>query len=249
MAAAISSELRQLADQARPVALAQEQALPVAPALGDLLPGGGLRRGAPVAVRGEAALSLALALVATASATGSWVAAMGLPSLGLAAAAELGIALEHLVLVREPPPPAWAAVASALVGAFDVVLLGPIGRARAGEVRRLVARARERGSVLVQVEVGPAPGAGRGDDLLGPEVRLATVADRWVGLGEGFGRLRARHVVVEATGRRAAARPRRVERWFAPDALDEGRVVVTADPPDWLPGATITSLDDHRAAG
>ena len=71
-----------------------------------LLPGGGLRRGATVSVTAAAgvggATSLALALVAEASRAGSWVAAVGLPSLGLVAADELGVALERLVLVAAP---------------------------------------------------------------------------------------------------------------------------------------------------
>src|SRR5918993_940204 len=103
--------------------LADERLLPVVPALQPLLPGGGLRRGTPVAVTRSAAL--ALALVAGASAAGSWVAAVGLPDLGILAAAETGIALERLALVPTPgsagpgspprpaaPPPASAGPSS-----------------------------------------------------------------------------------------------------------------------------------------
>src|SRR4029453_14259220 len=72
--------------------LADERLLPVVPVLQPLLPGHGLRRGTTVAVAGSAAL--ALALVAGASAAGSWVAAVGLPDLGIVAAAEAGVALE-----------------------------------------------------------------------------------------------------------------------------------------------------------
>src|SRR5918994_1936737 len=70
--------------------LADERLLPVVPALQPLLPSGGLRRGTTVAVTSSAAL--ALALVAGASAAGSWVAAVGLPDLGIVAAVETGIA-------------------------------------------------------------------------------------------------------------------------------------------------------------
>ena len=92
-----------LAERVRPVTLAREQRLPVLGPLEPLLPDGGLRRGITVSV-GSApgiggATSLALALAAGPSISGSWVAAVGVPSLGLAAAAELGIDLERFVLV------------------------------------------------------------------------------------------------------------------------------------------------------
>ena len=101
--------------------LAGERLLPVVPALQALLPGRGLRRGSTVAVNRSAAL--ALALVAGASAAGSWVAAVGLPDLGMVAAAEVGIDLERLALVPAPGARAWPAVVAALLDAVDVVLV------------------------------------------------------------------------------------------------------------------------------
>src|SRR6266511_2718970 len=67
--------LEDLAQRVRPVTLAGEQLLPVPRALEPLLPDRGLRRGGTVAVDGS--LALALALVAGASAAGSWVVAQG----------------------------------------------------------------------------------------------------------------------------------------------------------------------------
>jgi hypothetical protein len=101
--------------------LADERLLPVVPALRPLLPGQGLRRGTTVAVSRSAAL--ALALVAAASAAGSWVAAVGLPDLGIVAAAESGIALERLALVPVPGARVWPTVVAALLDAVDVVLV------------------------------------------------------------------------------------------------------------------------------
>src|SRR5919201_5507061 len=98
--------------------LAAERLLPVLPALRPLLPGQGLRRGTTVVVARSAAL--ALALVAGASAAGSWVAAVGLPDLGIVAAAETGIALERLALVPEPGARDWAVVVAAFLDAVDV---------------------------------------------------------------------------------------------------------------------------------
>src|SRR5262249_38820437 len=113
--------LERAARVARPVSLAGTQGLPVLDALTPLLPDAGLRGGAGVAGGGVAATARALALAAGPSAAGSWVAVVGVPSLGLAAAGELGVALDRLVLVAPPAPGEWATVAATLVDAFDVV--------------------------------------------------------------------------------------------------------------------------------
>lgn len=183
--------------------LSRSQQLSVVPALAHLLPGGALQRGTVVGVGGSAgATSLALALAAGASRTGSWTAAVGFPSLGLVAAAELGIDLARFALVPQPGRQ-WATVAAALLDALDVVLVHPPGRVRSPDARRLTARARERGAVLVV----------HGDRETWPEtpsVRLVAAGVEWQGMGEGFGHLRERRIDVVATGRGAAARERRV---------------------------------------
>jgi hypothetical protein len=202
------TRLAEVAERARPVALAREQVLPVLPPLEVVLPGG-LRRGTTVGV--GASTSLALAVLAGPVQDGSWIAAVGVSSLGLAAASELGVSLDRLVLVAAPPADAWATVVATLVDAFDAVLVRPHRPAKATDARRLAARARERGAVLVVLD-----GHGRDDRAWpeAPEVRMAITASEWVGLGAGHGHLRARRVVVEADGRRAHARPRRAELWL-----------------------------------
>jgi hypothetical protein len=199
------------AEVARPVALAGERLLPVLPALAPLLPEPGLRRGAVVTVGAASgcggATSLALALVAGASAAGSWCAAVGAPSLGLAAAAELGIALGRFPLVASPPPGVWATVVAALLDAFDAVLAWPPASLRPAEGRRLVARARERGAVLVLC-------GERARAVEGVALRLTVVSADWVGLGAGYGHLTGRIVEVVATGRGAASRERRARLWL-----------------------------------
>ena len=199
----------------QPTTLAREQRLPVLPALTSLVPGAGLRRGSTLSVDGPAATSLALAAAAGPSQDGAWVAVVGFSSLGLLAAAELGIALDRLVLVADPSGDddhdAWPSVVAALVDAFEVVLVHASHRVRAADGRRLVARTRERGAVLVQV------GGHRPTGAMWPEgadVTLDVVDAAWEGLGEGHGHLRARRVTVEAGGRREAARPRRAELWL-----------------------------------
>jgi hypothetical protein len=195
----------ELREVARPVSLARERTLPVLSALEPLLPEGGLRRGAALAVSGGT--SLALALLAGPSAAGSWCAAVGLPSLGLVAAAEVGVVLERFPLVAWPRSD-WPAVTAALLDALDVVLLCPPSHVRAADARRLRARTRERGAVLVTT----------GASIPDADVRLAMTAGEWEGLGRGHGHLRARRVEVVATGRGAAARERRSSLWLpAPD--------------------------------
>jgi hypothetical protein len=196
--------LEQVAGQVRPVALAGERLVPVLPALRSLLPEGGLRRGSVVAVGGST--SLALALAAGASAAGSWCAAVGVgrPPLGPRAASELGVVLERFPIVAAAPGSGrggWPWAVAALLEAVDVVVVWPPPCLRPADARRLAARARERGSVMV------VAGGERWPDAV--DVRLTLAESTWEGMGEGHGRLLARRVEVVATGRRAAARERR----------------------------------------
>lgn len=171
--------------------------LTVLPELAGLLPGGGLRRGSTVAVRG--ARSLVLALLAAATRDGSWAAVTGLPDLGLAAAAELGVDLERVALVPDPGAE-LVAVLSALVDGFDLVVLGPAS-VHPQTARRLADRVRNRGTVLLTA--GAWPGA---------DLELRVSGRRWHGLTQdGHGHLRARDVVATSRGRGAAARPSSVE--------------------------------------
>ncbi len=178
-------------------ALAQTgpQVLPVRPDLAGLFPWGGLRRGGTVAVRGSA--SLVFTLLAEASLRGSWAAVVGLPDLGIAAAAELGVVVDRLALVPRPGADA-APVVAALLDGFDVVVVAA-ARVADGQARKLSARARSRGAALVAF--GAWPGA---------DLELACARGRWSGLGVGHGHLSARRVEVLARGRGAATRPRRV---------------------------------------
>ena len=207
---AAGADLAGLAERVRPVALAQQQRLPVLPALAALLPEAGLRRGSTVAVTAAGGVGgatlLALALVAEASRAGSWLAAVGVPSLGLVAADEVGVALERVVMVAAPDRDAWGSVVAALVDGFDLVVLnGGRGGVKPADARRLVARARERGSVLVQLGTGWATEA---------DLTLTVTAARWEGLEEGHGHLQARRVTVTRTGRGEAAQPRTTELWL-----------------------------------
>jgi len=188
-----------------PGASALEHAvLPALPALEPLLPHGALRRGSTVSVAGST--SLLFAVLAGPSLAGSWCAVVGLPALGLVAAAETGVALERLALVPAPGRD-WPSVVAALLDALDVVVVAPQGRVRDGDARRLAARARQRGSVLVPFGV-PAGG------WEGADLRLSVQDGEWDGLGEGHGHLQARRALVRCDGRGSAARPRRARMWL-----------------------------------
>lgn len=191
----------------------RERTLPVVPELVGLLPLGGLRRGSVLSVQGSA--GLLLALLAAASAGGAWCALVGSPTLGVLAASDLGVDLDRLALVPQPGP-AWLSVTAAFVDTFDVVVLSPPATAMPAQVRRLAARVRERGAVLV-VD-GAWPGA---------EIGLRALSNRWEGLGRGHGRLTGYRLQVESRGRGAASRPRKA--WVrlagdpSPDPLPVGR--------------------------
>ncbi|WP_439381597.1 hypothetical protein [Amycolatopsis lexingtonensis] len=170
--------------------------LPVTPVLAGFLPGGGLRRGTAMSVSGSTALILAL--LAEATQEGSWAAIAGLPELGVAAAAELGVDLDRLALVPNPRAEA-VAVVSALIDGFDLVVLGPaLARATQPQVaRRLAGRVRNRGAVLLTAGAWPSA-----------DLELSVSGRRWHGMtDDGFGHLKFRDVVVTSRGRGAAARP------------------------------------------
>jgi hypothetical protein len=212
--------------------LGSQRVLPVRPELQPLLPGGGLRRGSTIGIttgttggasagartggttvvaEHPAATSLLLALLAEASRSGSWCAAVGLPTLGVAAAAEAGIALDRFALVPTPGPD-WATVAAALLDGFDIVVVqSPAGGTRASGASavssaiasRLAARARQRGRVLVPYGSWPAV-----------DLTLDAVDPVWHGIEAGRGRLRGRQLTVTARGRGAASTPRVTHLWL-----------------------------------
>ena len=204
--------LRLLGERVAPLTGAHERTLPVLAPLRDLFPGGVLQRGWVIATGGDGATSLALAVAAGPSAAGSWTAVVGEEGLGLAAAAEAGLALERLLVVTAPGSRDVVEATAALIGAVDVVLVGSEVRLGAADRRRLAARLRERGSVLIGLGGGALGGRGlAGGALDGADVRLRVVSSRWSGLGDGWGLLRSRRVSVRAEGRGAASRPRSVD--------------------------------------
>lgn len=197
-ARALLDRVSRTADRTRGAPAAGADVLPVAGPLRSLLPGGGLRRGGTVAV--SSAGSLLFALLAEASAQGSWCALVGLPGLGLVAAEESGLVLSRVALV--PCPGAeLVGVTAALLDGIDLVAVAGVERLPAGARQRLAARARQRGTVLLPV--GHWPGA---------DLRVEHDGGRWHGLvGGGGGRLRQRRVRVRVQGRGPAHSGRSAE--------------------------------------
>ena len=232
-----------LGHRVRPVVGADQRILPVPEAFIDLLPHGGLQRGSLVATGGAAVTSLALALAGPVSRSGAWVGVVGLGDVGLLAAAQLGLDLGRVLLVDDPGSDRWAATVAALVDAVDLVLVRPPTPVAAGVQRRISARCRERGSVILQVAGSPGAWA------TAPDLVVSASSPRWRGLGSGHGHLRSRQVEVSVTGRRAADRPRRAELWLpGPDGQIEliskassSPVSVGSGPPD-LPSSFGSSL-------
>ncbi len=189
--------------------------------LRELLPGQSLRRGSTVTVRGST--SLLFAMLGAATRAGCWCAVVGMPDLGRLTAAELGVVLERLALVREPGPD-WPQVVAALVDGIDVVVVAAPAATPAVLARHLAARARQRSAVLVSSGEWPA-------------AELTIEADHgvWYGLTGGRGGPRCRALTVVVRGRGAAERPRCASMWLpaltGPLPMVAGQVAAPAVPP------------------
>lgn len=173
-------------------------ALPTHPALAEVVP---LHAGSSYGVDSPA---LALALMAGASAAGSWTAVVGWPDFGALAAVELGVDLARTVLVPSPGEH-WLEVTAALVDVVPLVVLRPGARVDAKSAGVLDARLRKRSAVLVVWGEWPRC-----------EARLSLEESRWSGPAEGRGRLRERRARLAV--RRGARPPVRLDLAFPGEA-------------------------------
>src|ERR1700749_4504443 len=93
------ARLHEVARGAAPVVLARDRAVPLAGALGDLVPGGTVARGSVLRGPGRpgaGATTVGFELAAAVTALGEWAAAIDVDAtLGPLAAADVGVALER----------------------------------------------------------------------------------------------------------------------------------------------------------
>ena len=172
-------------------AIDPELMLPVPPALSELFPEGGLRRGSTVQVGGG--MSVLLALAGAAMGEESWCALVDLPDAGLAAAAGLGLPLGRVVVVPRPGPDAPVVLATVADG-FDVLVLGRGAGLAERDRRSLASRLRVRGAVLLTTQA-----------WAGADVVLQVVSRSWTGIGRGDGLLRTGELELSAQHRRLPA--------------------------------------------
>ncbi|MCZ7629730.1 MAG: hypothetical protein M5U19_12075 [Microthrixaceae bacterium] len=138
----------------------------------------------------------------------------------------MGLPLHKAVVVEMPDrarSELWAKVMAAMVDAFEIVLCGPGVTATGSMVRRLRARARERGSVLVQVS------AHNPDPCSGPTLSLERGGCGPQGVGGHMGRPRPGVGETVASdpggaggGKGPLSRPRRCEVTFGRSGCAEG---------------------------
>lgn len=197
------AHLEEVARRGAPVVLARDRVLPVPGPLGALLPGGALQRGTVATVDGDpgaGVTSLALGLAAAATAAGEWAAAVDLPgTLGGLSAFESGVDLSRFAVVRGVPDDRWATVVAALLDGVSLVMADVPRGLRAADARRLVARARERSTVLVMV--GASARSWPADAAL----RIRAEGGVWPGLEPGHGVLAPRALRLRIEGRGVAS--------------------------------------------
>ena len=186
--------------------------IPTHPAIAELLPGGGLKQGATYSVDNSA--TLIMAMLAGPSRAGSWCGVVGVPEFGIEAASTFGIDLERLVLVPNPGDQ-WLAVTAAIADVMGVVVTRPPKRASDGNLARLAARLRQRGSTLIVLGSWPQS-----------EAMLSLSESRWSGIGEGHGHLSARQVTVTVSTR-LDGRPRSARMWLPDPAMEFAAVAST----------------------
>jgi len=200
-----------------------ERVFPVSEVVQELFPEGGLRRG--VVYQCDSSASLIWSLLAESSRQGVWCAVVGLPDLGVAAAEDMGVNVDRVVLVPTPGNQ-WLSVIAALSDVVGIVVLGAVPAPSERMLATLTGRLREREVTLLVSSEWPRT-----------EARLSVSAQQWEGLGRGHGMLCEHRVSLTFTPRHGHPVRRCdlvIDAWGARHGA---------------PHAEVTDLNDYRHAG
>ena len=192
---------------------ADHHVFPVGFGLENLFPEGGLSKGSLYQV--DPSASLLWSLIAQATTEGTWCAVVGIPDAGLAAAAELGVNVDRLVLVPYPDTQ-WLSVVGALIDVVGIVALGAVAAPSDRMLSTLTGRLRERDATLLVREAWPRC-----------ESRIE-VHHQWTGVAEGSGLLNEHVVRIQAIPRHG--HPVRhaqlmIDAWGAHDTTPQAPVI------------------------
>ena len=180
---------------------------PVVQPLQSLFPEEALVRGRTVLCSGDAAVSLALRVVAAATQAGSWLGVVGVAHFGLMSACEQGVALQRMVLVTPTANKReWVSTVAAVADGFELIMLQVPHGVGVADAQRVQARIQSRRNVLVLVDTArkSAP-----QYVFQPDVVLHTNTTKWHGIEQGAGYVQSREISVAVSGRRV---PRAVQR-------------------------------------
>lgn len=181
----------------------RERTLPVPDALGALLPEAALVRGRVMSCVGSAATSLALAVVVDAVASGSWLALVSVPELGVDATLGIGIDPVRIVRVDVSDPACWVDVIAACLDGFELVITVAPKRLSESAWRKVHSRVRSKEAILVTI----------GDHkVVSSDAQLRAFGPEWK-WARGHSHLLARRIHVEASGRRVP-QTRKADLWL-----------------------------------
>jgi hypothetical protein len=181
--------------------------LPIIEPLRSLFPEEALVCGRTVLCSGDAALSLALRVVAAATQAGSWLGVVGVAHFGLMSACEQGVALQRMVLVTPTANKReWASTVAAVADGFELIMLQVPHGVGIADAQRVQARIQSRRNVLVLIDTARKPAS---QSVFQPDVVLHTSTTRWHGIEQGAGYVQGREVAIAVSGRRV---PKAVQR-------------------------------------
>jgi hypothetical protein len=164
-----------------------EAIFPVVEPLRELFPDGGLRRG--VIYQCDSSASLMWSLLAEASSQGIWCALVGLPDMAIAAAQDMGVNVDRLVLIPSPGEQ-WLSVVGALSDVVGIIALGSVARPSDRMTATLMGRLRERDTTLLVSSTWPRV-----------EASIRVSSHHWEGLGRGHGMLSQHRLGLSFTAR------------------------------------------------